>query len=106
MKVENMLSDRGNKIANQFIIEDNNGNDWFQSYKSIIVLINSEGQVYLDEYYWDYSRTTSKYRNIFLNESTKETQKKITKGQYKLVDLNSMINGNVLGEHHLIKGVK
>jgi hypothetical protein len=33
--------------------------------------------VYLDENKWDYSVTTGKYRNIFLGETRKETQKKI-----------------------------
>jgi len=29
--------------------------------------------VFLDEKYWNYSRTTAKHRSIFLNESTEET---------------------------------
>ena len=37
-------------------------------------------QVVLDKTYWNYSVTTSKYRNQFLNESTKETQAKINSG--------------------------
>ena len=36
---------------------------------------------------WDYSVTTSKYRNIFLNENKKETEKKIKSGEYVLTDL-------------------
>ena len=37
MKVQNMTSNNGNKIANQFIIYDDD--IWyFQSYKSIIVM--------------------------------------------------------------------
>ena len=35
MRVENMTSTRGNKVANQFII-NHNGAEYFQSYKSII----------------------------------------------------------------------
>ena len=92
MKVENMTSNNGNKIANQFIITDDN-EEYFQSYKSIIakkVLMNNQFfMVYLDKKYWDYSVTTSKYRNIFLNESKKETQKKIDNGTYILTDLNN-----------------
>jgi hypothetical protein len=91
MKVENMTSNNGNKIANQFIITDDN-EEYFQSYKSIIakkVLMNNQFfMVYLDKKYWDYSVTTSKYRNIFLNESKKETQKKIDNGIYILTNLN------------------
>jgi hypothetical protein len=37
MKVENITSNNGNKIANQFIITDDNGNEYFQSYNSMIV---------------------------------------------------------------------
>jgi hypothetical protein len=89
MKVENMESSRGNKIANQFIItDDENGKTVFQSYKSIIVMIR-HGETFLDVNKWDYSVTTGKYRNQFLNETKKETQRKINSGIYKLVDLNS-----------------
>jgi len=92
MKVQNMTSNNGNKIANQFIIEDDFNTVYFQSYNSIIakkVLMNNQFfMVYLDKKYWDYSVTTSKYRNIFLNESKKETQKKIDNGIYILTNLN------------------
>ena len=43
MKVKNMKSTRGNKIANQFIITDN-GEEYFQSYKSIIAK-KSKGKI-------------------------------------------------------------
>ena len=78
MKVRNITSSNGNKIANQFEIIDNENNIiYFQSYKSIIVKHDMDlNQVYLDSHYWDYSTTTSKYRNIFLGEKKKETQKK------------------------------
>ena len=88
MKVYNLESAKGNKIANQFEIYTDKGR-YFQSYNSIIVFINKKGQVYLDEYYWDYSTTTGKYRNIFLRDSgIKETREKIEKGIYKLKNLN------------------
>ena len=86
MQVTNMTSNKGNKIANQFIISDGSI-DYFQSYNSMIVK-KVEGKVYLDERYWNYSVTTSKYRNIFLNENTKETQQKINEGTYTLTNLN------------------
>ena len=87
MKVENMTSPQGNKVANQFLITDDDNNDYFQSYKSIIAK-RSRGKIYLDEYYWDYSRTTGKYRNEFLNETIAETRAKIKSGEYILTDLN------------------
>lgn len=86
MKVFNLESPNGGKVANQFEIIDN-GKRIFQSYQSIICVIEND-VVTLDEYYWNYSRTTSKYRNIFLGENTKETERKIKQGVYKLADLN------------------
>lgn len=87
-KVENMRSPRSNKeVANQFIITLQNGIKVFQSYNSIIC-IKADGETYLDYDRWNYSKTTSKYRNIFLNESTVDTVKKIGLGQYGCVRLN------------------
>lgn len=97
MKVTNITNNKGNKVANQFIVYDDNNNKYFQSYDSIIVKIsnfikNEKGlplsSITLDEKYWNYSVTTSKYRNIFLEETTKETQRKIDKGIYHLANLN------------------
>jgi hypothetical protein len=87
VKVNNMISSRGNTIANQFEIYTSKGR-FFQSYNSIIVFIDKKGKVYLDNYYWDYSTTTGKYRNLFLGEDIKETRKKIASKEYKLKNLN------------------
>ena len=67
MKVENMKSERtGRAVANQFVITDNEHNAvWFQSYTSVIALVNN-GILFLDKDKWDYSRTTAKYRNAFV----------------------------------------
>ena len=88
MNISNMTSSRGNKIANQFVITDDNGDEFFQSYRSTIVK-RSQDKVYLDAHFWDYSVTTSKYRNKFLGEKTAETKRKIANGEYILMDLNS-----------------
>lgn len=88
MKVSNMTGRSGREIPNQFIIIGDNG-EYFQSYQSIIAYKEwGTGTITLDIKDWNYSRTTSKYRCIFLNESTKETQAKIDSGEYKLADLN------------------
>ena len=92
MNVENMTSNKGNKIANQFIIKDDHNVEYFQSYDSIIVRRVTKPLhtiIQLDENFWDYSVTTGKYRNIFLDETKKETQKKIDNGTYILTDLNN-----------------
>jgi len=87
VKIENMISERSNRpVANQFIINTNNGT-FFQSYRSVIAL-RQDGKTYLDKDTWDYSVTTGKYRNIFLGETKKKTERKIKDGTYKLVDLN------------------
>lgn len=86
MIVSNMVSSKGNDVPNQFIIEGKDGRT-FQSYKSIIATVK-DGKVTLDEYYWNYSRTTSKYLSMFLNSSTLETKKNIKEGIYKLANLN------------------
>ena len=86
MQVQNMQSSRGNDIPNQFIITTEDG-VFFQSYNSIIVK-KSHGKTYLDETYWNYSVTTGKYRNLFLGENKKDTERKIQTGEYILTDLN------------------
>lgn len=90
--VSNMVNGSGRDVVNQFEIRTNDG-IYFQSYRSVIVFIpkcnlNGEHKIYLDNTYWDYSLTTSKYRNLFLNETKKDTEKKIATGEYVLIDLN------------------
>jgi len=89
MIVYNMISPNGNQVPNQFEINTQKGR-YFQSYRSIIAFIDNKGQVFLDDYYWNYSRTTGKYRNIFLGEGIVETRKKIKSGEYKLKELNNV----------------
>lgn len=87
IKVENMQSPNGNDVPNQFVIQTDDG-IYFQSYNSIIAFKPYGEKTILDSYYWDYSVTTGKYRNQFLNENKKETEKKIKDGTYLMEDLN------------------
>ena len=87
VKVRNMRNNNNNLVPNQFIISTDEG-VYFQSYNSTIVFVDEESKVFLDQNDWDYSRTTGKYRNIFLGENMSETRKKIKTGEYELVDLN------------------
>ena len=89
IKVEQMTSDRTYRpIANQFIIRTPKG-VYFQSYDSIIAFKpNDSRRIQLDSYYWDYSKTTGKYRNMFLNEGISETRAKIERKEYLLTNLN------------------
>jgi hypothetical protein len=86
MKVTQMISKSGNAVANQFILSTPEFRA-FQSYDSIIVKRTGQN-IELDERYWNYSKTTSKYRSQFLGETTKETQEKIDNGTYTLTNLN------------------
>lgn len=61
VQVQNMLSRKGNKVANQFEIFGN-GYIVFQSYSTVIAVIK-ERTLYVDKAY--YSNTTSKYLNTF-----------------------------------------
>jgi hypothetical protein len=83
--VRNINGNNG-PVRNQFIIYTDKG-QIFQSYNSIIVAYIG-GKVYLDENHWDYSNTTGKYRNMFLGESKKETERKIKEKKYILTNLN------------------
>jgi hypothetical protein len=88
MKVTNLGSNKVNTISNQFEIFAPEGR-YFQSYKSVIAFIPFDGsKTQLDSRYWDYSKTTGKYRNIFLGEDKKVTERKIASGEYLLTDLN------------------
>ena len=92
MKVTNFTSSKGNKVANQFIIDGEHlgqSGKFFQSYDSVIAFRPSNGScVTLDERYWDYSKTTGIYRNQFLHEGIADTRKKIASGEYILTNLN------------------
>jgi hypothetical protein len=74
-------------VKNQFVLEIN-GNRYFQSYNTVIAKIDTKGKTYLDKDSWNYSRTTGKYRNMFLGENIDQTRKNIKNGTYKLINLN------------------
>lgn len=88
MKIRNMTSSNGNEVPNQFLITDDKGNEFFQSYQTIIAKRDKKGKITLDKNKWDYSVTTGKYRNQFLMETKKETERKIVEKVYKLAELN------------------
>lgn len=87
VKVSNINGHNNEPVVNQFIIQTING-DYFQSYASVIAYKPNKGKTQLDKKYWDYSTTTGKYRNIFLGEDKKTTERKIKDGIYELVNLN------------------
>lgn len=93
MKVS-QFEGRNGAVKNQFLITDYTPEgdliEVFQSYDSVIAkkVYGKNPSITLDERYWDYSTTTGKYRNQFLGEEKKDTEKKIKSGEYKLTNLN------------------
>ncbi len=90
MIVQNMLSQNGNKVANQFIVTLPENVTVFQSYNTVIAQ-NRNGAIVLDSKALKYSATTTKYLKQFLNtsDSTKQLQAKMKIGFYQVEDLNN-----------------
>jgi len=99
IKIRQMSNNNDRAIPNQFIITDHGrgalGNfterQTFQSYDSVIAVKTvwpDKTRIEIDKNKWDYSNTTGRYRNQFLGEDKKTTQKKIDSGEYILTDLN------------------
>ena len=82
--VKSMQSPKGNDVPHQHIVTDNDG-VYFVSYGTLIALKTNEGKIVLS-LDWDYSRTTGRYRNLFLGEPKRVTEAKIKSGEYILVD--------------------
>jgi hypothetical protein len=90
MEITKMRSPQGNIVPNQYDIQVGDKRI-FKSYESNIVMIRNN-KVYLDSYYWNYSNTTGRYRNIFLGEDKKTTETKIKSGEYILTDLTKELD--------------
>ena len=89
MKVTQMTGRTGAPVANQFIINDGE-HEYFQSYETVIAKRHKSSRaVILDRDRWNYSVTTSKYRNQFLGMSTAQIKRDINAGLIELADLNS-----------------
>ena len=90
MIIQNMTSQNGNKIPNQFIVKLPENVTVFQSYNTVIAQ-NRNGEIVLDSKALEYSTTTTKYLKQFLNtsDSKKQLQDKIKSGFYQVADLNN-----------------
>ena len=90
MIIQNMTSQNGNKVPNQFIVKLPENVTVFQSYNTVIAQ-NRNGEIVLDSNALDYSATTTKYLKQFLNtgDSKKQLQAKIKSGFYQVADLNN-----------------
>lgn len=89
MQVFNLTSERsGRAVANQYCIIADNGTRYFRSYNSNICKIEPDGSITLDEYYWNYSRTTTKYLRQFLQMNGAQIEANIRAGIFKMSNLN------------------
>lgn len=89
MRVYNLSSNRNGKaVANQFAIYTDDGTLYFQSYSSIICKVEPDGTTTLDEYYWNYSRTTTKYLREFLQMTGAQIEANVRDGIFKMSNLN------------------
>lgn len=89
MQVFNLTSKRSGKaVANQYCIIMNDGARYFRSYDSNICKIEPDGTIILDEYYWNYSKTTSKYLAQFLGVNNAQIHANVKAGIYKMENLN------------------
>ena len=66
-RVEQMINNNNNPAANQFVIYGE-GKKIFQSYDSIIAVVDYNNKTIELGEDWNYSRTTSKHRNIFFTD--------------------------------------
>lgn len=64
VSVEQMINNNGNGAMNQFVIHDGDLL-MFQSYNSLIAVVNRATNEIVLGSNWDYSNTTGKHRNIF-----------------------------------------
>lgn len=87
--ITQLINKAGNAVKNQFVITEGDTKT-FQSYNSKIAKVESDGTIYLDTFYWDYSSTTLKHLKTFLNIdlSKKQIQTNLDNGTYKLTALN------------------
>lgn len=89
MQVFNLTSNRSGKaVANQYCVIMDDGTRFFRSYAANICKIEPDGTITLDEYYWNYSRTTAKYLRQFLQMTSDQIQNKMVCGEIKMSNLN------------------
>ena len=66
-KVEQMINNNDNPAANQFVIYAEH-KKIFQSYDSIIAIVDYNNKTVTLGEDWNYSKTTGKHRNIFFKD--------------------------------------
>lgn len=68
MHVENLINSNNNEVDNQFcIFNGDEGTVTFQSYGTVIAVVDKINKTVSLGKCWDYSTITGKYRNIFFS---------------------------------------
>lgn len=88
MQVFNLTGHTGRPVANQFAIICEDGTRYFRSYNSNICRVDKDGTITVDSYYWNYSKTTSKYLAQFLETNIYQIRANEETKIYKMEDLN------------------
>lgn len=88
-----------NYNKNHVVVHDDDKSVLFSYGTAIVKLDNESGQITLDVQNWDYSATTARYRNKFIEDFALEVlpvpltkrviEQKIKSGEWELDDLNS-----------------
>lgn len=103
VKVSQLINPHnGRAVVNQLIISINTADglyQYFKSYDSIIARIEPSGKIGLSEH-WDYSKTTSKYRNYFLGMNEEKLTNLVESGEV-LIDMTP--NGELIEDETKIK---
>lgn len=86
-EVTQLINNNGKPATNQFVLIDGNKTT-FQSYKTTIAQVYSDGLIILDKNALNYSETTSKHLFIFLNKNRKEIETLIKSDRIILRNLN------------------
>ena len=96
IKVIELHAREGKPMRNQYVLRCTDG-DYLQSYDSIIAFIPArygdaivigDGKIKLDPEYYNYSQTTAKARDIFLQIDRETFKKNLEAGIYIMESLN------------------
>ena len=69
LKINNIVNNNGNKVANQFVIYDDiKGEKHFQSYNSLVCIVSHTKNTIIFGRDWDYSNTTMRHLRKFLQD--------------------------------------
>jgi len=85
-----MLNNKTQKpVANhQILFDGTTGCTYLQSYDSIVCMVDSVGRIFLNRDIHNCSKTTAKYRNMFLKCTTEQLNKQIANGTIKVISFD------------------